>query len=961
MKFRILGPVEIWRGGMAVSIVGEKQRTLVAHLVLRANQAVSHDELLRALWGDTPPASGRRALHNHVWSVRRLLSDEEGISTSSGGYTMKVPARGSDLGVFGAEVAAAHDARAANDLPAAAERLRTALDLWRGPALTGTRMDFQIEHGYALEEMRLAALTDRIEVDLALGRQADLIGELRQLVVSAPLRERFRGQLMLALYREGRRADALEEYRLARRYLRDELGIEPGEELARIHHGILAADPELMKAGAREPAQVRPSPPKVVPRQLPVDVVRFTGREESLAALDTLLSEDRGRPLVISAIAGAGGVGKTALATHWGHLRADRFPDGQLYVNLHGYSHNATVTSGEALRQLLRGLGVEVEEMPLDTDERSALYRSILAGKNVLVLLDNAATADQVRPLLPGSSSCRAVITSRSSLRGLAATHDVDLVVLDVLQPEEAESLLRAFLREDGQSDESIRELAALCGYLPLALRLAAARLRDTREPVADLVGRLRAGSRLAALEFEEDPHSGVRSTFALSYQTLPVTARSVFRAAGLHPGPDISLDALAAMTGQSSDDTREAVSVLVRAHLVHSSESHRVSMHDLIREYARELSGDVDLGAEAMARLLGWHAHTARSAMTHVDPDVRLLWPDVKPPPGGPQDFADRDSAMAWLNNEHRNTVAIIAYAAHHGSPVLAWQLAYVTAYHFYLAGQVDDWIASHQSALEAARQAGDLNGETRILTTLAHGLMEADRYGEFLDYQRMAVELAVATDDIRMQAEAQFYVAFGLFRTGQLTESLEANALAQELYRAFDHEPGEIATVYLKGQIYVRLGRMQEALDCLHPSLKALREQGRQHDEAHGLLDVCTAYLGVGKVGAALESVTLALSIARELGDRVVEALALCHLGEVRGRQGLYGEAFQSLQEALAHAQQLRRRLTECKVHNGLGRTYSLVGDREQARKHFRTAMDLATKIDDVYELEAARAGLG
>ncbi|MFI9551584.1 AfsR/SARP family transcriptional regulator [Nonomuraea endophytica] len=959
MKFRILGSVEIWRGGTAATIVGEKQRTLVALLVLRANQLVSHEELLRALWGDAPPASGRRALHNHVWSVRRLLADEGGISTSSGGYSLKVSSRGSDLGVFGAEVTAAHDARAANDLPRAAERLRAALDLWRGPALAGTRLEFQSEQGYALEEARLAALTDRIEVDLALGRHAELVGELRQLVHSAPLRERFRGQLMLALYRDGRRADALEQYRLARRCLRDELGLEPGDELARIHQGILAADPELMTADSAEPSQVRLSPARVVPRQLPADVARFIGREKSLAALDTLLSASHGRPLVISAIAGAGGVGKTALATRWGHLRADRFPDGQLYVNLHGYSYNATITAGEALRQLLRGLGVAVEEIPLNTDERSAMYRSILADKSMLVVLDNAATADQVRPLLPGSS-CRAVITSRSSLRGLVATHDVDLVVLDVLQPEEAESLVRAFLREDGQSQESIGELAALCGYLPLALRLAAARLRDSGESIADLVTRLRAGSRLAALEFEEDPHAGIRSTFALSYQTLPATARVVFRAAGLHPGPDISLEALAAMTSQGPDAISQAVALLVRAHLVHCSESHRVSMHDLIREYARELAGDGDGGAEALTRLLGWHAHTARSAMTHVDPDVRLLWPEVKPPTGGPRDFADRDSAMVWLNNEHRNTVSLVAHAAHHGSPVLAWQLAYITAYHCYLAGQLDDWIVSHQTALEAARQVGDLNGEARILTTLAHALLEADRYGEFLDYQRMAVELAAATDDRRMQAEAQFYVAFGLFRTGQLMESLEANALALELYRALDHEPGEIATVYLKGQVYVRLGRMQDALECLHPSLTALRERGRQHDEAHGLLDVATAYLGVGNVKAALESATLALSIARELDDHAVEALALCHLGEVKGRQGLYGEAVQLLQEALVHAKQLRRRLTECKVHNRLGRTSAMLGDHEQARQHFRVAMDLATKIDDTYELEAARAGL-
>jgi DNA-binding SARP family transcriptional activator len=961
VKFRILGSVEIWRGGAAVPIVGEKQRTLVALLVLRANRVVPHDELLHALWGDDQPAAGRRALHNYLWSVRRLLAEEDDLSTSSGGYSLKVSARGSDLAVFRAEVDAAGEARAADDLPQAAERLRAALDLWRGPALAGTRMEFQTAQGYALEEARLAALTDRIEVDLALGRHAEVVGELRQLVAAAPLHERFRGQLMLALYRDGRRAEALEQYRLARQCVRDELGLEPGDELTRLHQGILSAEPELLRLnGSERSRETQPSRrPEVVPRQLPADVARFSGREKSLAALDLLLSADAGKTLVISAIAGAGGVGKTALAIRWAHLRAGHFPDGQLYVNLHGYSRNARVTPAQALRQLLRGLGVPAEEIPLDTDERSAMYRSVLAGRRVLVVLDNAAAADQVRPLLPGSSQSRVLLTSRDSLRGLAATHDVDLIVLDVLAPEEAEAMLRAFLHDD-RGQEPIGELAALCGYLPLALRLAAAHVRDTREPVTDLVARLRAGNRLEALEFAEDPHIGVRSTFALSYQGLPEPVRTVFRAAGLHPGRNISLDALAAMTGQSPDATRQAVAALVRAHLVHCSDRQRVSMHDLIREYARDLAAAEGEPAQALARLLGWHAHTARAAMAHIDPDVRLLWPDIPEPAGGRRDFADRDTAMAWLNTECHNTVSLTVHAARHGSPVAAWQLAYITAYHFYLTGRIDDWIVTHQAALEAVRQVGDLNGEAKVLTTLGHAFIEADRYGDFLDCQRRALELAVATDDLRMQAEAQCYVAFGLFRTGRLAEALDANARALELYRAYDHWPGEMATVYQTGQIHLRLGKMHSALEHMERTLAHLREHDRRHDETYALFEVVMANLGLGHVTAALESATLALRIAGELGDRILQALALCHLGEVKARQGLHDEALRSQEEALIHAQQLRGRLTECKVRNGLGRTYEMRGDHEEARRQFRAALDLAARIDDPYELEAAQAGL-
>ncbi|WP_327589051.1 tetratricopeptide repeat protein [Nonomuraea sp. NBC_00507] len=959
MEFRVLGPVEIWRDGGAVPIVGEKQRTLIALLVLRANHVVPHDHLLEALWGDDRPAAGRRALHNHLWSLRRLLTKEGEISTSPGGYSLRVSATASDLAVFHAEVAAANAARAANDLPRAAERLHAALDLWRGPALTGTRPEFQTTEGHALEELRFAALTDRIEADLALGRHAELIGELRQLTSTAPLRERFRSQLMVALYRDGRRADALEQYRLARQCFRDELGLEPSDELQRLHQAILSADPDLFRLNDPvRPVEARPPRPKLVPRQLPTDVARFTGRDEHLDTLNALLIANPAKALVISAIAGAGGVGKTALATHWGHLRADQFPDGQLYVNLHGYSRNAPVTATQALRQLLRGLGIPLEEIPHETDERAAMYRSAVADKRLLIVLDNAATAEQVRPLLPGSSASRVLITSRDSLRSLAVTHEVDIVQLDVLSPEEAQALLFALL-SDEQDKESIGELAALCGYLPLALRLAAAQVHGEREPAADLVARLREGSRLRTLDLVEDPHIGVRSAFALSYQTLPELARSAFRIASLHPGRDVSLGALAAMLGESLETTRQAVDMLVRAHLAHSS-NQRVTMHDLIREYARELADTEGERREAWTRLLGWHTHTARAAMSYVDPDGRLMHPSVPGPAGGVQEFADQESAQAWLNSEFHNTVALITHAASNGLPIHSWELAYITAYHFYLTRRIDDWITVQRAALEAVRQVGDLNGEAKILTTLGHALIEVDLYGEFLVCQRRAVELAVATKDKRMHAEAQYYVAFGLFRTGGLGDALDANAQARDLYREIDDWPGELAAIYLAGQINVKLGRMQRALEDLDIALAYCQERGRRHDEADILFYVGMANVGLGHLTSALENFALALRIARELEDRTLEAQALCHLGEVELKQGRFPEALRLQEEAFDLAQQVPGRLTECRVRNGLGRTYAMCGNHSKAREFFGAALEIAEKINDPYELAAAQSGL-
>ncbi|MEO3887399.1 BTAD domain-containing putative transcriptional regulator [Nonomuraea sp. B5E05] len=965
LQIRILGPVDIQSEDRVVPIIGEKQRTLLAIFVLRANKIVPYEDLLNALWGDRQPPTGRRALHNHLWSLRRALGDDAEIATRAGGYALALSAHGSDLAAFHAEVTLAGEHRLRGDLVQAAEGLRAALALWRGPALSGTRLEFQGAEGHRLEERRIAALAERIDVDLALGRHADLIGEVRHLVDANPLNERFREQLMLALYRDGRRADALEQYRLARTCLRDELGLEPGESLSRLHQAVLAADPGLHFAQGAPAAGLTVEKPfdRLVPRQLPANIARFTGRGESLDVLDELLdaSHDTGT-LVLSAVVGAGGVGKTALATHWGHRRADHFPDGQLYVNLHGYSRSAPVDPARALHQLLRGLGVASDQVPYDPEERAAMYRSMISSKRMLILLDNAATAEQVRPLLPGASPSRTLITSRDSLRGLAATHDVGIHFLDVLPLEEATALLRILLGDERNDEhDTISELARLCGRLPLALRLAAAHVRGRQAGSArELVSRLRAGNRLTALEISEDPHIGVRAAFDLSYQALPESAQSVFRSLGLHPGPDLSLDALTAMVGLAPEETRDAVDTLARAHLVHHDAQHRLTMHDLIREYARELALAQKGHRLALARLLNWHAHTARAAMAFVDPAPGLLYPSEPLPAGGVRRFIVRDEAMAWLSTEHRNTVALVLLAADDDRPVHAWQLAYITAYHFHLMGYVDDWIATHRAALQAVRQLGDRSGETKILTALGHALLAADQYEEFLNCQRGAVDLAVLSNDRAMQAEALFYVAYGLYRTGELPSALDTCTQAFDLYRENDDDAGEFAVTDLLGKIYVRLGDMPRALKHLNISLEWLRERGRRYDEAHTLMEMGLANAGLGNLRDALGCHREALRISREIDNREVESEALCRVGSVEAQQGLFAEALRSQEEGLALARQQPGRLLECRALNSLGGTCHALGDHEAAMQHHKTALEIAEKIKDPYEMSAARDGL-
>ncbi|MER5426274.1 NB-ARC domain-containing protein [Streptosporangium roseum] len=423
---------------------------------------------------------------------------------------------------------------------------------------------------------------------------------------------------------------------------------------------MLSADPSLNLNVEVRRAET-PAPPgrsRSVPRQLPSDIARFTGREENLRQLDRLLSTEQegASAVVITAIAGTAGGGKTALATRWGHRVADRFPDGQLYVNLHGYSQEEPVTGAQALRQLLGGLGVAPDEIPHRVDERETLYRTLVAGKRILVVLDNAVRPDQIRPILPGSPSCKVVITSRDSLRGLSATHDVRTISLEVLSADEAQALLVAVLGIGRTRDEmdAVSQLARLCGYLPLALRLAAARLAG--QPallIDDFVARLRRGNPLVALDFEEDPHIGVRAAFELSYRFMPEPVRRTFRLIGLAPGPDISPDGVVALTGLSAEECGAAIDALVNAHLVGRGDDRRLTMHDLVRVYARDrsdLDDQADDRRDALSHLFDWYLRTTVAAMELIDPGRLVGLLDIPLNDEDRRKFRNSDEAWGWL-----------------------------------------------------------------------------------------------------------------------------------------------------------------------------------------------------------------------------------------------------------------------------------------------------------------------
>ncbi|GIH96088.1 BTAD domain-containing putative transcriptional regulator [Planobispora siamensis] len=963
MEFRVLGPVDICHDGRSIAVVGPKQRTLLALLVLQANRVVSHDRVLTALWGGKVPATGRRLIHNHLWSLRRLLADPQALVSSSTGYSLKLQPGASDLDVFLAETARARSVLDAGNPLEASNRFREALSLWRGPALGGTQPEFQTAEGAPLEELRLSALMQRIEADLALGRHAESIGELRLLVTGHPLNEGLRGQLMRVLHKAGRTAEALDEFRAIRLLLRDDLGLDPGEELVRIHQVILSGESTPETVAAEQPSTGYVTP---VPRQLPADISRFTGRAESLRRLDLLLSTGRETTAVVtSAIAGTAGVGKTALATHWGHRVAARFPDGQLYIDLRGYSSGRPTTGAQALSHLLRALGVASDEIPHDIDERAALYRSLLAGRRLLIVLDNAAASDQVRLLLPGSTPSRVVITSRDSLRGLSVTHDVQRITLDVLPAEEALALLTALLGTERVANESsaVAELARLCGYLPLALRLAAAQLasRPTLR-IADFAARLERENQLSVLELEEDPHIGVRSALELSYRSLSGTAQRTFRLLGLQPGPSIGLEAVAVLTGMTNEEACAAVDTLFNAHLLQLSSDRRVTMHDLVRVYARERAETGDTEADragALTRMFDWYESTVYKAALHVErSDVEFM---TLTPLDGTPDFDDFDGAVEWLEAEQRTLVAMIVYAAEEGWHVYAWRLAHRLRKFFYIREHFDDWLMTSEIALHSARLVGDREAEAHILNDRGFAMMFTGRYDENVRYQQEALEIWRSIGETYAEARCLRMLSYGLQLAGRLGEAAGAGEQSIALYRELDRPVGENAAMDAIALIYMRLGRLDEALDLLLKCQRFWEGQGRKHDAAYGLLQIAVVRMKVGEPEVALNLLEQALRLARELQSPRIEADVFSNIGMALRYQERYPEAMDHHEKALALVKKLRSRQLESEVLNELAATCLASGDVHAALGHYREALTCADEANEVYQQGFANSGLG
>jgi DNA-binding SARP family transcriptional activator/Tfp pilus assembly protein PilF len=973
MEFGLLGPVQVRVDGQTVPVPRGSQRDVLAALLLAAGQVVSLDQLAEVLWGEQPPPSAQMTVRNYVRRLRQALGDagRERISTQPHGYLITVAAGELDVSRFESLLQAAQAAARAGRWQACADQAGQALALWRGEPLADVDSEVLVlREAPRLAELRLQAAEAWAGAALHLGRHDEAAGELQRLAAAHPLREHLHALLMLARYRAGRPGEALAVYQQARRALADELGVEPGAELRDLQQRILARDPALAGPGPApggEPAQAA-GPRLAVPRELPGAVRNFVGRADELTALSGLL-EHAGElapgTLVISAIGGTAGVGKTALALQWAHRVAEQFPDGQLYLNLRGYDPREPMPTAEALAALLRSLGVSGHDIPAEAEERAVRYRSLLAGRRMLIVLDNAREAPQVRPLLPGTPGCVTLVTSRDSLAGLVARDGARRLDLDLLPDAEAVALLRALIGDRAVADPATtRALARACSHLPLALRVAA-ELAAARPgvPLADLAAELAGVRGLDLLDDTEDHQASVRAVFSWSCRHLEAPVARAFRLAGLHPGHDFDRYAVAALTGTPPEQAGRALAVLARAHLIQPIGADRYSLHDLLRGYARELAdGETEQDQRtALTRLLDYYLGGAAAAMDATFPGERHRRPAI-PPSGAALPRLDDDAAArAWLDTERASLITMAVYAADNGWPGHATRLSAILFRYLDTGGHYAEARTIHRSAADAADRAGDRPAQASALIGLGLAYGQQDGRQEAEASYEQALAVASQAGDQDGQARALNYLGIGAFRMGRYEEATSELERSLTLFRATGEPTGAAYVLGNLAEISARLGRYEGAVRYLEQALAAFRQLGDRHGEASIQHRMGVARLRQGQDGRAAESFAASLVLYRDFGDPMGEASALTDLGRVALRQGRGEQATSQLRQALALYRDLGDQAGEGRALNGLGEALLAAGRAAEARACHADALELCTRASDRSEQANSLDGLG
>ncbi|MBZ3914731.1 AfsR/SARP family transcriptional regulator [Streptomyces acidiscabies] len=940
LRFDILGPLEVWEGTTRLRLSGPIQERILVALLLDTGKVLPIPRLVAAAWGEDPPATAVHQVRKAIGDLRRRIGGET-VVTDGPGYRAVLGGSRLDLSEFNTRLREAKAATAEDRLADAVHDYRAALALWRGPVLSGAGGPVIEAAVTALEERRLAAAEQYFDLRLRLGETSELVPALRELIAQHPLREPLRGRLMLALYRAGRQAEALEEYARVRELLAEELGVDPGPQLATVYEGILRESP--------------PSPAEA-PCTLPHDLADFTGREPESQRLLRFARPTDGTSTGVVGIDGMGGCGKTTLAVRTAHRLAADYPDGQLHIDLRGYAPGEQpVTTGTALDVLLCALGVPAARIPEETAARTALWRSALTGKKLLLLLDNAADAATVRQLLPTSPGCLVLVTSRARLVDLDG---MEWMSLDVMTPEESATLVAGTIGAHRVVAEpgAAEELARLCGHLPLALRIATARLRNRpRWTVRYLADRLRDETRrLDELSLGE---RSVAATLRLSYQTLNEECRTAFRILALHPGGAIDVHAAAALLDTAGVwEAEEILELLLDVHLLQQPEIGLYTFHDLVRSFAHSLRGP---DAAAVERLLDYYMSATERACALLFPGRAArptgLRASTRPVPG----LRDTAQAHAWFAREHTALLAAVSLAERSGHDRHTVCLARNVAFLVNGRGHLDEFAELSSTAVAAARRLGDLELLGVSLSNLGVACWKLGRLEYGIEVAQEGRDVAVRLGDRHTEAHSES--TLGLYRSllGQFPQALAHLESAVALERELGSTRAEAESLTILSALYEQWGRYPQAAASARRAVDLVRQLGQHESESVALTDLALAHTGLGEYPAADACLTQARALCDESVEPGQAAMTLALSADVADRLGRSEEADEYAGAALSRIRSSASPLRRAKVENLVGRFLLRRGEHTAALALHEHAHALASAVG--YRSEEAYALLG
>lgn len=958
LTFRVLGPLTVQAGEVSVNVGGRRQRTVLSALLMSRNRVVSVDSLIDAVWPGGGPATARNQIAICVAGLRKVFGEQAGctdlISTSHPGYILNSHGHYIDAADFEERVRQARDQARSGQAVAACELINDALALWRGPAFDGLDRGGFAEEADRLRSVRLSAYEDYADLQLKLGRHRTLIPELTAHVREHPLREQARAQLVLAYYRAGRRADALAVFREGRDLMVRELGIEPGPALQALHNLVLQDSPTLTPP----PTNPTPAQHTGTPAQLPVQPASFTGRTGVLRRLDGMLDERLGHsPLTVGVISGVSGVGKTALAVHWANQVVSRFPDGQFYVDLRGFHEEAPVSAKAVLDQFLRGLGVHTAQIPADTGERAALYRSLLGGRRVLIILDNARDAEQVRPLLPGNGRCCVLITSRHPMTDLLGDYAVIQVPLQVMTPDEAESLLAEIAGPEriAAHPDATADLAALCDRLPLALRIAGARL--AAKPywsVPDLVRRLRdQRRRLDELSLGD---RGIRAGFRLSYRELSPQARRLYRLVGLLAMPTFAGWVASSLLGSDCDGAEMLVEELLDAQLlevisIDASLGVRYRCPDLLRVFAWERACAEESEEERTAALKRvYAAYLQLSDAAHQreyggDRPSEYGTPLLRPLPKGLVDCLVKDP-LEWFESERTALTGVVAQAAAADESAAAWGLTVNATTLFEARNYLEDWQSCAMASLAAAERTEDLQGQATMLRSLGMLAIYQRRYQEATSWLDRSLALFETLDAPRGLALVLRNLALCRRFSGDLAEAGRLTRRALDGFRTAGDLAGESHALGLLAQIELESGNVAEGAALSTEAIAKSRAAGSHRGEAQNSYRLAEVLMLQGDYLTAEQVCFEALALIDSGSDRLGEGHVLRGIGEARWRRGAPSESLLVLHRALEAAESVGDRYLWARVQTDLACARLLLGAGDTAET-LQTAREVFAEL--------------